>query len=931
MGAVDEGSGLLALIEGGPFVSGAGSDRGLAAVVAARAVEYGNQFYVEVDMRGVESSVLVSTLYERAWGLVPLLESAVSNDAAVVVCVESVLDYVPAAWACIFSGRTFVSLAYNGVSARDEQSKSNLKFIAGKLSQPVLVTTRAVSERLQLGETGGFGGVIFVDDLVQPDAIGEVGQDLVCSVDGLGDRVSDESAAFLVLTSGSSGIPKLVEISFEQMLNRWALFYQESGEDQALTLRPFDAAFMPIYLLFAKPDGLVYMSPDRAFADPRGVLGLVARRQVHHIISANSFFGKLVEAIDEEPFEGDLSCLRSVRSGGEMNSLPVAVGLGERLQGLGVSDLESRFGYGSSEAGYVSMISLRELAQGSTSSTVSGAVSQGQPYDGTSLRVVDEAGELVRQSEVGEIETRCDSQMFSGYYGDPDATGAAFTADGWFRTGDLGFVDRVGVTVVGRTSGMIIANGRNISLAQIDGLVHGVSGIKGQLAACAPVRTPESVTDELAVFFVPVQDTESGLSEVCREIKRQVAMNCGVAVKHLVALGEQDFARTRTGKVDRNELVARLERGTLSVLSNTFTEPAPAVDGSGVWQERLSERWCQVLGLGVDAGRSGGFFDLGGDSLKFAELVVGIDDEFGIQIPAQRFFENPVLSNLIGLVGEIWSGHARSGHAESAKGGSGGVGLVPAQQVMRRLEALLSSWTGDRVSESSLMVGANTSGKRAPIVWICQSNREFVTLAKALGPDQPVYGLRSLNQLVEFDELTSEILDTISYRYMAEILALRTEQSLVIGGNCSGAIIALAVARKAPHFGVEPRLLVLLNWMFSFGRYDGPVVLLQGMQGASTFALTNTEGQPIDWRSDFPAAEPHILPGEHGKYFRGAPLKAFAAQLRKHTNTPPKTSEQTEMTETGSDWPHRGRSIAKTALAWTRRLVHGARSRSRLR
>ena len=235
MRAVDEGSGLLALLEGGPFVPGAGSDRGLAAVVAARAVEYGNQFYVEVDMRGVESSVLVSTLYERAWGLVPLLESAVSNDAAVVVCVESVLDYVPAAWACIFSGRTFVSLAYNGVSARDEQSKSNLKFIAGKLSQPVLVTTRAVSERLQLGETGGFGGVIFVDDLVQPDAIGEVTEEPSRSIDRFGTVAVDTHAGFLVLTSGSSGIPKLVEISFEQMLNRWALFYQESGEDQALT------------------------------------------------------------------------------------------------------------------------------------------------------------------------------------------------------------------------------------------------------------------------------------------------------------------------------------------------------------------------------------------------------------------------------------------------------------------------------------------------------------------------------------------------------------------------------------------------------------------------------------------------------------------------------------------------------------------------
>ena len=65
--------------------------------------------------------------------------------------------------------------------------------------------------------------------------------------------------------------------------------------------------------------------------------------------------------------------------------------------------------------------------------------------------------------------------------------------------------------------------------------------------------------------------------------------------------------------------------------------------------------------------------------------------------------------------------------------GQVGLGWFPAQQVMRRLEALLSSWTGDRVSESSLMVGANTSGKRAPIVWICQSNREFVTLAKSVG------------------------------------------------------------------------------------------------------------------------------------------------------------------------------------------------------
>ena len=187
---------------------------------------------------------------------------------------------------------------------------------------------------------------------------------------------------------------------------------------------------------------------------------------------------------------------------------------------------------------------------------------------------------------------------------------------------------------------------------------------------------------------------------------------------------------------------------------------------------------------------------------------------------------------------------------------------------------------------------------------------------------------------MEFDELTSEILDTISYRYMAEILALRTEQSLVIGRQTvQGAIIALAVARKASTFWSGTTFAGAAQLDVSpSADTTGPVVF--AARNAGRF---NLRFSPIPrasrstGRSDFPAAEPHILPGEHGKYFRGAPLKAFAAQLRKHTNGPAEITEQTEMTETGSDWPHRGRSIAKTALAWTRRLVHGARSRSRLR
>jgi len=239
-------------------------------------------------------------------------------------------------------------------------------------------------------------------------------------------------------------------------------------------LRPFDAGFGPVYLLLVQPGGVLYMRPERAFADPRGVLGLVAKHQIQNLGATNSFFAKVIEVLDREPFDADLSCLRSVRFSGETTSPQVAAGVHERLKGLGAVDFEVRFNYASSEAGHISMISDKELGEGPAGSAVSGPVSQGPARPGTELRVVDEDGSVVRHGEVGRIETRSDSQMFSGYYGDPEATREAFTTDGWFRTGDLGFVDRVGVTIVGRVSGMIIANGRNISLAQIEAHLHGV-------------------------------------------------------------------------------------------------------------------------------------------------------------------------------------------------------------------------------------------------------------------------------------------------------------------------------------------------------------------------------------------------------------------------------------------------------------------------
>ena len=864
-----------ALLEGPPLGSTDQHGSGLASIVAERALAYGDQRFAEIDRRGRERSEEISALHARAWRLVPVLDTVADADAAVVVFVESVFDYVSAAWACLFSGRTFVACAYSAVTTSDAQFRARLGFLSDRLDRPLLLTTQTLNEWLAPTDHAAFAEVVSLDEIVPLTQAIEEGDDLADSVARLASVDGPDRCRFLTLTSGSTGTPKLVDIGAREMRYRLDVVKGSFGDERYLNLRPFDGAFQPLYQLVPRPNGLVYIRPERAFADPLRVLRAAEEHRIEHISSTNSFFAKLVEALDERPYGGCVSSLRSLQFSGEMTSPDVAAAIVERLRSLGANEVEARFLYGSSEAGFISVISDRELAKETSVAAVPGVLSQGPLLAGQRLRVVDEEGAVLGHGEVGRIELCRGAQTFTGYHGDPAATSAAFTPDGWYRSGDLGFVDHVGVTVTGRVAGMIIVNGRDVSLAQVEGQLAGVEGVEHPLVACAPVTPEGGVAEELAVFFVPAEGPGPELGEVSAEIRRCVVESSGIAAHHLVAVPAADFPWTSSGKVDRPRLVEGFESGRWSVLSAAMPSGEGPADTDLAVPEWLADRWSHVLGLTRGAGGAGSFFDLGGDSLKFAELMIAIEDEAGVQVPAQRFFARPELANLAMLLDESLGG-------ASAAGGRPGGSSSP-REVMRQLEAMLSSWNGERQSQASLAVGANTRGARTPIVWICQSNAEFRLLADALGADQPLYGLRSLDQLVHVDDLTSAMLDAVAHRYLAEILALGLGPRLVIGGNCSGAIVALSVARKARHAGNEPRPLVLLNWMFSFGRYEGPVTLLQGMEGGTEFALTDWEGRSIDWRPDFPLAATRVLPGGHAQYFSGAPMAAFAAALREHT------------------------------------------------
>ncbi|MEP6502155.1 MAG: malonyl-CoA synthase, partial [Betaproteobacteria bacterium] len=122
----------------------------------------------------------------------------------------------------------------------------------------------------------------------------------------------------------------------------------------------------------------------------------------------------------------------------------------------------------------------------------------GAALPGVGLRVHDEQGRACAAGEIGGIEVRGPS-IFAGYWQMPEKTREEFTADGWFRTGDVGRVDEHGVlTLIGRSKDLIISGGFNVYPAEIEGSINDLPGV----AESAVVGVPHADFGEAVVALV---------------------------------------------------------------------------------------------------------------------------------------------------------------------------------------------------------------------------------------------------------------------------------------------------------------------------------------------------------------------------------------------------------------------------------------------
>jgi fatty-acyl-CoA synthase len=350
------------------------------------------------------------------------------------------------------------------------------------------------------------------------------------------EAVRTGDPAVVIYTSGSTGQPKGALLPHRGLSRCCRVQYRHWATQPLRTLN-----FFPINHIASLGDITCFAlvaGGSTVFLeqfDPAACLRLIAAERITLWGGVPTTF---LLTLRDPAFPGaDLSSVQKIVWSGAAASADLVNTLGELGKWLGTS-------YGLTET----VGSMTFTAPDATHETLIESV--GRPVEGYAFRIVDEHGQAVERGQTGEIQVRGDFLM-TGYWQRPQASAAAFDADGWFRTGDLAFQRADGnVVLVGRRQDAFKSGGYNVYPREIEQVLERCSGVR----LAAVIAIPEQIYGAVGhAFVVPEQGaplSEAALIEHCR---RHLA-NYKVPKRITVI---EDPPMLPVGKIDKRELARR--------------------------------------------------------------------------------------------------------------------------------------------------------------------------------------------------------------------------------------------------------------------------------------------------------------------------------------------------------------------------------------
>ncbi|HUN28008.1 MAG TPA: non-ribosomal peptide synthetase [Steroidobacteraceae bacterium] len=617
---------------------------------------------------GADSAREVSfaELHGRALGILHHLQRlGVKRGEKLILFVGDNEQFIDAFWAALLGGIVPVPVAL-GIS---DEHRHKLLRIARKLGSPFIYTDRRSLERIgtfaaEVGEEKTFAalnGRAFVVD--QLDDVSRAGKP---------HRAEPDELAFIQFSSGSTSEPKGVMLTHRNILANGLGVSELCGfteEDVSLSWMPLthDMGLIGFFIyMFANRSHVQLMPTELFVRRPLLWLALAARTRATVLCSPNFGYRHYLKVLGERGVEDlDLSAVRLIFNGAE----PISVSLCEEfLTRMAPAKLarEAMFPvYGLAEASLAMTfppvgapyravtlnrhrLNLGERIERAPPGTRDALelISVGRAIPYSRLRIAADNDTTLPEGRVGHILIGGDN-VTQGYFEDPAANAAAFTADGWLRTGDLGVIDAGDLFITGRAKEILFVNGQNYYPNDLEGIAQRAQGLELGKVVVGGARPPGAQADELVVFVLHRQGLEEFV-DVAAQVTRLINEHTGLEVAHVVPV--KRIPKTTSGKIQRHLLERAYEDGEFAaelaqVAALREARRGPLTASRSAIEEKL-RTICDATLEGKKLAANDNLFEIGASSLKLIEIHEQIEREYPGAIDLTELFDFPTIAEL---------------------------------------------------------------------------------------------------------------------------------------------------------------------------------------------------------------------------------------------------------------------------------------------
>lgn len=691
--------------------------------------------------------------------------------SVVLLHFENHLDNIIWLWSAIQAG--YVPAMSTGFPRSIDPCKRHLRHLNNLLDNPVCLTRS--NSRSQIPSDTELN-VLDVESLRTNQ------QNSVRGLAGLSNPKPTDTA-LMTLTSGSTGLPKAVCLTHEQLIaslqGKCAMLPVKDGGAFLNWIRlDHVGSLVEIHLhsLFTGTNQ-VHVEPEDIVSEPSAFLRVIERHRVARTFAPNFFLAELGRFFDSHSLENvrfNLASLQYIVSGGEGNVVSTCSRVSRQLQEHGAPSNVIVPAFGMTETCAGSIYNLSFPSHDQEQKYEFASVGYGIP--GIEVHITSD-GALAGPGEVGNLEVK-GPVVFTAYHNDTFATEEAFTSDGWFETGDTALIDESGrLVLVGRTKHVISVNGvkyypQALEAAIEDARIEGVTG--GDLL-CFSQHSPGAPTEDVCVMYVPrypSRDLEARHNTM-KAIERAVFM---VTNSHPIVLPVQRVERTALGKIERSAMSRAFQNGEFRDEQKKYTE--------------MIERHQRSIYLPPESDMEGIVLEEIADALNVEQKCISVETNiFELGLTSIRLIKlQKCLQKRLGLVKEV------------------PIATIITHSTARRLAASLQ-----QPDVYTPVVPLQLQGNKPPLWLIHPAAGEalvFLNLAKHI-TDRPVFSFRARG-FIPGESYFSSLEECVGI-YYSNLKQKQPQGPYCIMGYSYGAMLAFEIAKLLEQNGDEVRFLASVN------------------------------------------------------------------------------------------------------------------------